>query len=334
MKKKQVAFDLYKTGVVADLSFGTWGAATKLKEEDLGLKDIPSDKISLGRKKLLKKDRFKEINSTLSDAYYFFRRNSFEFPFGEARFVPYARLDKIVEKMGECEKKFYESIEDLFKEYDEDRELMIKEYDLVFDEILNQRNNVSDSERVVRKEILLSNLKSKYPTIQELRKKFWFDFTIFEVQSPEFRKIGTDEAVEKSAGFIKTQQMYQEKVSRKLDIFLEDVVSRLKKMVLDIVSKLNKRVEDDSIKMSSVNSFLKFAEAFREMDFVDSGIDKAIGELSKKLEGVDKSRLNDQKFIESLNKELEKVKDAADSIDYSKILGRFKRNLRVVDAEE
>jgi len=333
MAKKSVSLDLYKSGVVADLSFSMWGAATKLKAEDLGLKKIPTDKISLGQKRLLKREKLRKINSVYYMARDSFRKNSFEFPFGSARFIPYARLSRVVEKMNECEKLFFEHVDGMISDYDTDRSEMLKEYDVAFDDLLKQRSMPAE-ERNEQKKILLARLREKYPPKEELRRRFRFEFVVFEVSSPEFKQMTGVEALNKAEKVAELERIYREKVARKLDLFLEDVVSHLKGMVLEIVVKLNKRIEKDSVKMSTVKSFMRFAEAFRTMDFVDMNIDTAIKSLEDKLRDVSKSDLDDTKFKETLNKELNEIKAAADSVDSSKVLGRFKRNIRVIEEEE
>jgi len=331
---KKVSFDLYKSGVVADLSFSIWGAATKLKEDDLGLKRIPVDKISLGQKRLIKRDKLRKVLSASYVAREFLRLNSFQFPFGTARFIPHARLNRVIEKMNECEELFFKNVEELLEEYETIRTEMLKEYDVAFEDILKQHNEIPSSERSEKKRMLLSRLEEKYPSREELRERFRFEFVIFEITSPEFKQLSNVEALDKVEKVAEMERIYQEKVARKLDLFLADVMSHLKAMVLEIVDKLSKKLEKDSVKMSTVKSFMKFAEAFRAMDFVDMNIDSAIRSLEDKLKDVSKSDLDDAKFKAVLDKEVAKIKEAADSVEYSKVLGKYKRYIRVVDEGE
>jgi|GEM_PF-3561856 len=331
MPKKTVNIDLYKAGVVVDLTFGMWGAATKLNEEDLGLENVPSDKISLGHKKLIKKERLEKASSIIVEARNVLARNSFAFPFGDARFVPYARLNHVVEKMNEFEKEYFKARDEIAEELESDRLEMLKEYEETFEKLLKQRNGLSDSERQDQKQSLLAQLRKKYPSKEELKSKFRFEFVIFEVQSPEFKSITGAQALDKVEEVKELEKVYREKVAKKLDAFLEDVVSTLKGRILDIVTRLSNRVENDNVKMSSVNSFKRFAESFRQLDFMDLDVDRAISSLEKKLADVEKKDLSDVAFKQALAEELDKVKEAANSVDISKVMGRFKRNLRPVE---
>lgn len=329
MSKQQVNLDLYKTGVVADLTFSRWGAKTKLKAEDLGLKDIPEDLIHLGRKRLVPKDRMAKIASAISEARVFVSHNSFSFPFGDVVFIPYARLQKVVEKVHKCEKDFWEGVEGFYSEYGEIREKMMVEYEKAFDKILKQKSGMTADTITREKQRLLDRLAEKYPPLSELKKKFGFDFVLFEIKTPDFESISSEEALDKVRITHEIEESYKRLVERKLDQFLEGVVEKLKTMVLDMVEKLKYRIEKETISMASVKSFRKFADAFRSLDFVDTSIDQAISQLEEKLDKVEKSDLNDEQFRDKLNTDLDSIKKLTENIDFSKVLGRFKRKIRV-----
>lgn len=324
MKNESMNFDLYKAGVVADLSFSIWGAATQLKSEDLGLENIPKDKISLGHKRLAKKERLESIWSVRNKACTALIQNSFSFPFGSARFVPYARLQDTVDKIKVFEKDFYFEVRKFLEGYEQDRHQMLDEYEVMFEEILSKK--YSGNVLQLKKEIVLSKLRDKFPLKEDLGKKFKFELDLFEVSSPEFSKLGTDVALGKA----EMESLYREKVSQKLDLFLEEVVSRLKDMVLNSVKKMKERTEKDCLSMKTITSFKKFAESFKSMDFVGTEIIQSISQLEEKLDSVSKSDLSNESFKESLNLEIKSLEESVMSVDIDKVLGRFKRNLRVI----
>jgi len=328
-KKESVKMDLYKTGVVADLSFSVWGAWAKLRQDDLGLDNVPKEIISLGHKKLAKKESLKDVHTAIHKARNYFKGNSFTFPFGGARFIPYARLQRVATRMQEAEKIFNEKVEIFMAEYPNIQTQMLMEYSEAFEAMLRKVNNRTEAEIRTQKEILLNRIREKYPTVDELRKRFAFDFVIFEVTDPEFKSVTSEKALQKASKLDALEKAYREKVSNRLDGFIEEVVASLKKMALDIVSKMQDRLDKDTVKMSTLRSFKKFAETFREMDFVDVNIDNVLKSLEDKLKDVDKSQLTDEKFKETLAKELGAIKAAAETIDYDKTMGRFKRMLRV-----
>jgi hypothetical protein len=322
---KTINFDLYKTGVVADLSFSVWGAATKLNPDDLGLDSLPKDKISLGHKRLTKKERLEAINSIRSKSTGVLWQNSFAFPFGTARFIPYARLQQVVEKINLLEKEFYSEVQVFLSGYESDRSQMLLEYETLFEDILSKK--FSGEILQVKKNTLLSRLEQKFPSKDELRKKFKFELDLFEVASPEFSKISSGEALEK----VELEALYKEKVSQKLDLFLEEVVARLKEMVLNSVKRMKEKAEKDCLTMKTIGSFRKFVEKFKSMDFVDTEIDNSLQILENKLDGIGRSDLNNSNFRNSLSSEIKEFEESVLSVDMDKVLGRFKRNLRVVE---
>lgn len=327
-QQKQVNLDLYKSGVVADLTFSRWGAKTKLSEEDLGLKDVPEWLIQLGAKRLIPKDKMSKIDSAIAEARGFLAHNSFMFPFGNVTFIPYARLQRVIEKMGKCEKDFWEGVEQFLSEYGQIRSTRMAEFDAAFEKILKQRNSMTSEKLSQEKKRLLDKLSEKYPPLSELRGKFGFDFVLFEIKSPDFESISSEDAMDKVKVQREVEENYKRLVEKKLDQFLEGVVAQLKTMVLDMVAKLNYRIEKETISMASVKSFRKFADAFRALDFVDTNIDRAISQLESKLDNVERSDLDDEQFRTKLTEDLDGIKKLAENIDFSKILGKFKRRIR------
>jgi len=326
---KKVDLNLYRAGVVADLSFSCWGARAKLEEEDVGLEGV-SELIILGGKKLVPKEKMEKVYAPISEARGFLYKNSFEFPFGNSRFIPYSILKKITDKMDACGKEFWEGVEEFLSGYEVTRKEMLEEYDKVFEDILKQRK-MNSNDIPAEKKKLLDLLAKKYPSVSVLRKKFGFEFILFEVDSPDFKTISSEKALDNVAISKAAEQAYKERVEEKMDKFLEEVVSRLKAMVLDTVDKLKGKIEKESLSQATVKSFKRFTDSFKGMDFVDTNIDQAISVLEMKLSAATKSDLSDGKFQEVLSKELDGIKEMADSIDTDKILGRFKRGLRVIE---
>jgi len=326
---KKVDMNLYKTGVVADLSFSCWGARAKLEEEDVGLEDL-SELIILGGKKLIPKDKMEKIYTSISEARGFLKNNSFEFPFGNARFIPYTILKKVSTKMDECGKEFWSGVQEFLSGYEVTRGEMLEEYDKVFENILKQRK-IDQSCIPAEKKKLLDLLSKKYPTVLDLRKKFGFEFVLFEVDSPDFKTISSEKALGNVAISKAAEEEYKKRVEEKMDKFLEEVVSRLKAMVLEVVEKLKGKIEKESLSQATVKSFKKFTDAFRGMDFVNVNIDQALLSLEAKLSAASKSDLNDGKFHQKLSKQLDEIKAMADSVETDKILGRFRRGLTPVE---
>lgn len=325
-------WDLYKAGVIADYSCSSWGSASKLTPQDLGLTHVNNELIKLGKKKLLKKEHREKIDQVDSEAYRFLNRNSFQFPFGNSRFVPFNRLPEVLKKMEEFKIEHKAACEEFFKQYPKNRAEMISEYEKAFDEILNQHNDVSDAEKKEMRRRLLDRLEELYPTIERLRRKFGMEFVIFEVEAPSFKELGTEEALDKAKLSAEMEEEYRKRVNEKINIFLEEAVSKLKNMVLETTSHMLKRINEGNVSLKTVNSFKKFADEFKNLNFVDYDIEGALRKLSEKLDTVtSKADLREAEFQEKLKKDLEEITETITHTDVSKVLGKFKRRISVAE---
>jgi len=326
------SWSLYKAGVVADLSVSGWGSAAKLTPQDLGLTHVNDELIKLGKKKLLKKEHRERIDQIDSEARRYLDRNSFQFPFGTARFIPYSRLPEVLKKMEEFKAEFLTAIEEFMELYPKNRAEMISEYEKAFEDILSQHTDISDEEKREAKRRLLERLEDLYPVPEKLKRKFGLDFVIFEIEAPEFKSLDTEEAVDKAKISMEMEQRYREKVSEKIDLFLEDVISKLKSMILESTSHMLKRLTDGNVSLKTVNSFKKFAEEFRNLNFVDYDVEVSLRKLNEKLLTVtSKEDLKDEEFQKKLKKDIEEITDMVTHVDVSKVLGKFKRRISMME---
>lgn len=335
MQKKDVKWDIYRAGLIADISISVWPASTQLNPEDIGIDDLTSEEkevFNLGRKRLIKKKIVDPILKSERDSRNFLRENSFEFPFGTSRFVPFALMQKIVDYMGEAKERFNHSVETFLEEYDSARSEMISEYEEIFQKILESKNGISKDELKVKKQHLLKKLEARYPSKDELRRRFGFDFSLFEIQMPNFSvdQITMSDALDKQKLNQEMEAKWKEVVSKKIDIFLEDVMGKLRGMVIEMTDNFLKRIKgDQGITMKTVKAFKRFAEEFKGFDFVDWDIQKKIEELRIKLDQIDdKKALEEKEFLDQLEMKVIEIHDEAKGVEISKVLGQFKRMIR------
>jgi hypothetical protein len=332
---KQADRTLFKAGTIADLSFSIWGANTRLRPEDLGLKRIPEKLMILGVKRLIAKKRLAKMNKIIRQARFYLSRRSYPFPLGSLRFIPFKNLSILNAKMNEFEKEFNEEVEKFKQEYDLAREEMLKEYDKGFEEILSQQEawknyQIQDYVLQNEKNRLLDKVKAKYPDIKQLESKFGFDFVLFEITPPNLDPLvaGEDQVKWEMANQIR--QDYRAKINSKMDDFLSDAVGHLKGMILDMVSKMKLRVEKNKVSLHTVKSYYNFVDAFRDLNFMDINIDKAINGLIATLGEADsKKELNDVDFKAKLTEGLNEISELAEEVDVDHVLGRFHRKLRI-----
>src|SRR4030042_1509428 len=130
-------WNIYKFGIVVDLTISQWGARAKLRPEDLGMADVP-ELIKLGHKDLMKKEHLASINSWISKATTYLYAHSFSFPFGNSRFVPYTLVEETVKFMSKCKEEFENAVLEMLKDYETNRQEILNEYREIFKDILNK----------------------------------------------------------------------------------------------------------------------------------------------------------------------------------------------------
>lgn len=327
---------LYQAGVVADLTVSKWSEQTKLTPEDLGLEKFNVEEkelIRLGKKVLLHKGHLAKVRSCVWEAQTALYDNSFKFPFGATQFVPYAKLPKLMEIMERCKKNFYDEVEAFIPLYGQARAEVLAEYDVFFEKILRQRNGMTEEELQFMKRKLLQNLEGKYPSESELRDKFKFEFSVFEVSLPEFKGISDAEAIDKARLNAEMEQQYRKMVMEKIDRFVYDVIQQLRQLALDTVAYLKKRIEGGQVNLKTVKAFEHYARTFKDMDFVGFDVQDKINQIQHTLTqtALDKEALNDEEFQKKLVAMVDEIHEEVTHTDIDKVLGKFKRRIEMED---
>jgi Holliday junction resolvase len=332
--KDNLKFNIYKSGVVADLTIHQWGARAKLNPEDLGMGSVP-ELIKLGHKDLMRKEHLERMTYILKKAERFLNSKSFVFPFGSARFIPSANIEEVTAFMMESDKEFKEALEEFLNDYDVKRVEMLEEYRIVFHDILRQGKEpikTLEAKANMGKEInrLISRLESKYPSKEALREKFNnIDFTMFNISLPDFVETDGGEAIEKA----NLNMEYRKKASAKIDTFLESVIASLKEMVLDTTKHMKARLEAGNLNQHQIKHFVKFANEFKKQDFIGMDLDKVLESFKEKLSNAEKSDLTDAEFNAKLKEDLKGLEEQVINSDKSKILDRYLRRIEVASDE-
>jgi hypothetical protein len=326
-------FDLYKSGVVVDLSIGTWLASTRLDPKDLGLSTTSTTHrdhlIWLGRKRLVRKGDMKPIRKVINRATNHLYSHSFAFPFGQVQFVTFKKLEKMIQVMEESERDFWIAVDEFISNYDKIRAEVLEEYSLLFTRILREKGldeaqaaqrAVDEDQLIVARDLLLKKLEEKYPSKAVLREKFRFDFVIFEVASPKFKGVtagGAREAAE-------SDQIFREKLDKKVDGFLDGVMGQLKGMAVEMVDYMSKRIDSNKVNFKSISAFQRYVESFKEMNFADWSIQGKMEELGKKLSGISETGMKDEETKRDLSDAVAELKKEIVGTTSDAILGEYR----------
>jgi len=226
MTSKEKLIDaIFRHGVLIDLHMSCWQAKAKLEPEVLGI-EAPSPKlITLGSKRLLSKRLADKPKNIIAAARFYLNNRSHGFPLSRARFVPQEHLKVIVDKLEEYEVRFLESVEAIKDEYEMERERMLEQEwrpEL-------ERSLDGDPELV---DTALSTVADSYPLPGDLRYRYAFYWTLFNISMPE--------DVSTQITNVKTE----EAMDRNLQQFIGGCVEELQGKVTELASQVKSLVED------------------------------------------------------------------------------------------
>ena len=108
MQNNQLLDALTREGLLISVSVGYWRATKKLNPEDLGLDpDKVTDRlISLGHKKLLPAEALESFALIESRAHSLIEASTFPFLKGLGHFLPNAKLESVLNKVGDLQREF------------------------------------------------------------------------------------------------------------------------------------------------------------------------------------------------------------------------------------
>lgn len=293
------SWNIYNLGTVVDLTVSEWGARCMLKPEDLGFSTVP-EMVQLGHKRLMKHEYISKISSISQKAACYLMLHSFPFPFGNVRFLPSTMVSEVTDKMAEYKAEFDQAVDEFVTNYETYHQEMLPIWNGIFEELLLKADGFVSPQK---KQILLQKLDSKYPSRQKIRAKYNFDFSVFEISPP---RVGDHQGRLNEYG--SRQNIAAQKISERLDGFLDDVLARLQQTVLKTTANIKSRLEDGSLGGQTIQSFVRFADSFHKMDLIGLGVEEELVALRDKLLGAQKDELkNNKDFTEQLQKSLTEI---------------------------
>lgn len=286
---------VFTDGNLVDVSVRTWSGQRALQPADLGLSSTHiSEAFKLGKKALIPREKiamFKRIDQRARSV---LSRFSFPFAFGSARFVPKKAFIKFIESFDKVQKDFYAEVDSLIEDYDAYRIAMRKEYVEAAEEAYIRYTSISKIE-VDKDEFIndfLERVESFYPAKEELRDKFYMDYTVFRVALPDLTRATYDDLMDEGEK-IKMLQMakqaeLQERVRKFVDSTLETQRSRASKVLGHLEESIR---SGKKITKASINSVKTMIEDYESLDIIG---DKKFLQVLKNFRDEHLKHLNDK----------------------------------------
>lgn len=331
--------NIFRDGVLIDIDVSFWSGAKALQPEDLGLnKDDVAEAYKLGRKMLIPAKVIKNFRSIEGKARRLVELNSFQFPIGNARFIPKRRFVKILQELKQYQQEYNKLADDLVANYDSYREQMLPIYRLAAKKAYVQRQPETSEfgpdydmvgERNEFVEGFLNRIKSFYPDSVNLRRRFSLTWDVYEMALPRINadNIAEDQIIKDTA-----EREYQDQVREKISDFVDEAVKILRQETVNICHRIKDNIVNGKvIKETTINSLKKFIDRFKSLNFVgDYVVEGHLEELRKKL--LDKYEAKDIRDNVDLKTELsrhlgELASVASSMTDINSITGEYNRKI-------
>lgn len=282
---------LFDKGTLMDLYIGRWAAIKKLQPDDVLLENVDTDALYLGHKKLLPKKAMEKLVTLEGKARVALSKRSIEFPIGGGRFVYYKALPEVLKLLGDLQKQWAEEVATLIQDYPNLRELQLQALDeqakKLATEALKKTNSQAEHEAEYARletwrEQQRTENKELYPTADELKAKFPFDWRMFKVSPLQgLEQMSTLDAGELLAA--------QSKLKADLEKWVKEAATVMHKALGEAAAQANKLLEKNGkLNPKNLKPLFEAFETFKAIDFTgSSSFQKTIEEVKQKF-GIEK----------------------------------------------
>lgn len=239
--------NILNQGVLIRLSIGLWEGKVKLPVSELNPDESVDKTLLTARKALIDGSHLDKLKKIRSEAYTYLYAHSYQSPIKGIAFAPHGTALKIIQKF----KEISGDIADAADAFCANMDTYISEAEgrlgTLFDE-------------------------TEYPTGENLRRRFYFDYQVIELSEPSNPGIFDAETfAEEKAKFVQMQQQLR-----------DEIITTAREQFLELVSTMAENMSQPGkrFKKTSIESFLDFLKNFEAMNVTNDAdlaalIDKA-----------------------------------------------------------
>lgn len=304
---------LFLTGSIIDTEATRWHARTKIKPADLGIEDSEevAKALALGSHRLFPAEAFEEINQIVSQAKRAVEHHSLTFAMIRgARYVPSEQLDQLLVKLRNYRTAHRLAVDQFLRDYDRVKAEMLP----VILQAL--RDAARDSLAV---DGAYNRVLAEYPSLQDVRAKFSFRWSIYAVQS----STGSQAA-----------EVAQEE-SENIKGVVRGMVEQLRTDVADKIAKVMAVIQKGGkLKESSISSAITCLDRVDALNVLgDESLRRQTQALRSALTSIDPNEevaLGTLNQLDTLHGELESGAEEAVRVAEQNLIGLGVRKLAVV----
>lgn len=276
---------IWTQGLLIDLDINWWKGFVKLDAKDIDADEgkVIHDVIYLGKKRLLESNVFSPFQTIENKSRIELERNSYKFMEHAIRFVPFSRLDSIIELFKGLKREFNLNTQLFFIEYQNNKAAFANKYPDLF-----EKN------------------RDKYPTQNEIEYKFSYSWSMTEMQMPT--EVKSQFISESQKELLQEEyRLNKEKVNEKLDDWVKIVSLQMKREIIEACKSLEDKIQDGKIlRTNTLSATRETIDRIKSMNFIGDGeVDEVIERLKNKI--PDENSRNIESIVNSFSETLEEI---------------------------
>lgn len=292
---------LFQDGFLVSVHVSKWGMSTNLSKEDIDYDGTVPSIFKLGKKMLINPERLNAFSRIESRARRFLSTNSYDFPIGDAHFVPKRKVAEVL-RILDRHRQDYETLRGRF----------IENYAAYKAEILDKYPDIAPS------------LEPLYPKIETLMDRFNFSVSLYEIQMPrELAEVDIQTLIERDEARTEVKAELEEQLAAhhrasigKLETFAEEAAKVLRGQIVTMCNAVISKIQySEVISSSYIQGIRDEIDNFRKLNFLD---DKVVEAELDKLATVVQVNINyktDKEALAALNIAVTNVLDKANNLE-------------------
>ena len=315
--------NLFRSGKLVQIHVSKWGMSYQLSEEDLGLAPVEGarsavpDFIQLGKKMLFTNDVRLKFSRIESAARRYLKEHSHKFPIADAHFVNQKALIKVMSALNQFKADYEAATNEFILNYEKNKLQMFELY--------------PDHRKT---------LEPYYPQVENVRSKFGFSISIFEISFPKkLKNVTLNEVLAQNLAVEAAQKKYEAQMQEQFDnsvkqmeAFVKEAALGMRGQVIEIFDVIAKKIQNrEVVSTTNLKTLKSVIDEFDVLDFLNDAKVKEQLSVVKRLVNSGADFSSDaalEKLQAAVTTTLETAKNMT---DVDALTGGYIRNLDLGD---
>lgn len=280
-----VVSKMMEAGCICDLKISYYVGQVKLSAQDLGLddSDLPDELYSLGRRRLIDRERINQFKKVESRARRALSSRSWDFPATSCgRFVVATYIDEVNDALLKEKEAFIDEMRAFFEEYPALRQEMLGRWQEHIAELWSKVNGDVPYEEFVQR--TLTAIDALYPTTDDLARRFQFRWDWYSITFPtgESYSWGQQRADIRKEAMLKYRAYAERSVANTMETIVAALREEAVKVTEMFAELIKEQGEPREVHHKQLQGLRDFIDRFERMNFIgDRSVAAAVAKLRK-----------------------------------------------------